>query len=274
MSDFNYTVNWFHQNFTDNFIMLKKSNLIKYLTKIIRLFLFLIIYSSCSSGIYNPNSLNTPMLIQKNNTKLNLAVGTSGFDLQTAYAVTNQIGIMANGAITNYDAHYSDFKLLGISHPTDEKHRETFGELGIGFFSKKDTATTWRWEIYGGYGEGKTIQTMQTDGTLVFQSPYQKYFFQPALGNISGEFEFIWAFRYSYLTLGEIDWIGNVSNRRTIATNVLEPSFTARRGWKNIKFFYQISAIVSSDLGTTIKLVDPHTLPIRFQIGVNVSLNN
>ncbi|MEA2105370.1 MAG: hypothetical protein U9P82_01395 [Bacteroidota bacterium] len=97
---------------------------------------------SCSPE-YIPNMANSPMFSNQGELQATVATGTSNFDAQTAYAITDHIGIMVNGSYGNE-----------TNDTTDDFHKHAFIEAGLGYYEK--IGENVRYEIYGGYGFGKT----------------------------------------------------------------------------------------------------------------------
>jgi hypothetical protein len=124
---------------------------------LIRLLLFLVFcffVIGCAT-VYVPNARNATLFDKKGEYKATAFVWQT-VDMQLAYAVSNHIGLMANGS-TN----------LGNNLP-----RYRFGELGIGYFTKvKD----YHIEFFGGYGLGSATG----NGIDKFaQGDYYRFFLQ------------------------------------------------------------------------------------------------
>ena len=51
--------------------------------------------------LYVPNSFNSPLLRNKGDGQINFAASLSGFEAQTAYAFTDNFGVMVNGQLLN-----------------------------------------------------------------------------------------------------------------------------------------------------------------------------
>ncbi|MEE4199006.1 MAG: hypothetical protein V2I54_15305 [Bacteroidales bacterium] len=73
---------------------------------------------SCSPE-YIPNMANSPMFTERGELQATIATGTSNFDAQTAYAITDHIGIMVNGSYGNE-----------TNDTTDDYHKHAFIEGG------------------------------------------------------------------------------------------------------------------------------------------------
>lgn len=82
-----------------------------------------VVFTSCHM-LYVPNSFNSPLLRNKGDGQINVATGISGFEVQTAYAITDNVGIMANGQV-----------LKTTEHDTLKQQRTLF-ELGLGYTEK------------------------------------------------------------------------------------------------------------------------------------------
>lgn len=99
--------------------------------------------SSCSS-LYMPNVPNTPMLSQKGELHASGNLSLRGnASLNTAYAVSNNFGVILNGAFINRDQHRKDYG-------------QNMLEVGAGYFSTFGPDDNRILEIYGGVGRGKS----------------------------------------------------------------------------------------------------------------------
>ena len=58
--------------------------------------IIILISSLCSCSVYVPNGVNAPMFAKKGKALINASVGT-GVNVQGAYAVSDHVGIIANG---------------------------------------------------------------------------------------------------------------------------------------------------------------------------------
>jgi hypothetical protein len=132
--------------------------------------IFIAFFVSCTPPVYLPNSLNVPLLKEKEETNFGYNKPLDGHDLQISLAITENIGLMING--TYLQKTWSD------------NYREhLFAELGIGFFSYHDEYLVH--EIYIGAGLGGN--SLKED--ILFGSEdarvsanYIRLFLQPILG--------------------------------------------------------------------------------------------
>lgn len=130
-------------------------------------------FSSCRT-VYAPNAVHTPLLQEKGEIKAAVSISNT----QIAAAVSEHIGIMANGYLNRYTSDNKDFKNTG---------RGT--ELGIGYFNHTDQRLTY--EAYAGAGLYRVIMKEAEDAKK-FDTHAMKYFVQPSIG---------WVHRYVEVAL-------------------------------------------------------------------------
>ena len=70
--------------------------------------LTIILISSCTPPKYIPNVLNTPMLSNTGEIQASIHMAVSGFDPQLAIAITDNLGLMANGSFLNNETNSMD----------------------------------------------------------------------------------------------------------------------------------------------------------------------
>lgn len=175
--------------------------------------------SSCATS-YVPNLVNTPIFGEKDELQAAAYYGTSGFDGQIAYAVSDHMGIMINGSfIDRRSETSSDF------------HKHSFLEFGAGYFKKirKDRV----FEIYGGGGFGST----QTNEKGSIWEPNadvsnQRFFLQPSVGFTTDFIDGSIGMRIVHVQLSQ--------EIRTETAVFVEPVSTAKFGYKNIKVVGQM----------------------------------
>lgn len=167
--------------------------------------------SSCKM-LYVPNSFNSPLLRNKGDGQINVAGGISGIEAQTAYAITNKFGIMANGQVLN------------STQDDTLKERRTLFELGAGFTEKfSDNGI---FEIFGGAGVGTVpadYRKIDYDGYSTTQ--ITRYFIQPGIGFFNDWLDMSILSRLSAVSIGgETNWF-------------YEPGFMAKMGYKRLRFY-------------------------------------
>lgn len=156
------------------------------------LILALLVVSSCAP-VYVPNVRNSPMFTKGGEFQASAQVG-NGIEGQSAYAITDHLGVMAN------------YLYINATDPENEddylQHR--FFEAGIGYFTNKDDSF---FEVFGGYGRGKgtTFESYDFFGSqaLTATGRYHRYFLQPAFGINKESFQFSFAPRLSMVDFYE-----------------------------------------------------------------------
>ena len=105
--------------------------------------LMLFTLASCSS-IYIPSVPNTPMLTTQGEIAAGAHMSLKGnFNFNSAYAVSNHVAVLANGAIMSNERDKRDIK-----------HKML--EIGGGYFNTFGPDNNRILEIYGGIGSGRT----------------------------------------------------------------------------------------------------------------------
>lgn len=186
----------------------------------------LLILFSCAPA-YVPNVINAPMLTNKGEVQVSLHAGTSGYDPQFAWAITNHLGVMVNGSFMN-----------STSDSTNNYHKHSFGELGLGYFMP--VGQRGKFEAFGGVGSGK-IQALYENSLWTSRSNVviTRYFIQPTIGITSKLIDAGFSTRIS---------IVNLHNEAASSTGIFaEPAITARLGWDYLKIVGQIGLSVPFD---------------------------
>lgn len=220
-----------------------------------KLFLFcltaglLYVLNACSPPVYLPNNLNTPLLQQRGELNATLQMSTGGLNVQGAFAATDQLAVMVNGAYNQTDTSSNDA-------------RHKFLEAGVGMYKRLGNIGIT--SMYGGYGHGETTRNY----TLEKQpyGRYHRYFVQSAIGLRTGAFEAGAAARMSIVNMYHYENSTTIYEDGTFDL-FLEPALFMRLGWENVKFH--------SQLGLCIPAQDPGIYefqPIFFSIGMNFRL--
>lgn len=190
--------------------------------------------SSCATTMYTTNAVNAPLLKEKGEVKINITQN----DLQAAVAVSDKIGIMANGYYENYEGS------------NNYRHGGAMGELGIGYLMNSEGSLMM--ESYVGGGLGKVHKREQFTNTANdtymanFDVNAMKGFLQTNLGYRSKYFDVALTPKFSFVKYSnfsqsnysdeqlEKDYLNN--NRLTDPLFVFaEPAITVRGGYKFVK---------------------------------------
>ena len=231
--------------------------------------------TSCKPNAYLPNTIHTPLLKEKG--EIRATVNFS--NVQLAYAVTDKIGIMANGQFSTLSQTTTNVTSTGDLIEEDIT-KQTLGEIGVGYF--KPIGTNGVFEVYGGGGYGNVnINSSSTFPGSV--GNYQrtlttlatKFFLQPSIGLTNEIFDLAFTPRltgmmYDNRTLDgyPIDELDIVKILEDDGLNTLtglhmffEPGVTFRVGYKWIKFQTQIFYVAQ------ISGEDISYIPLQFHIG-------
>lgn len=196
--------------------------------------LSLMMLGSCTTQMYVSNAVNAPLLKERGEVKIN----ATPTDLQAAVAVTDHIGLMANGFYKGWkgDNQYD--------------HHGGMGELGIGYF--KNFGNHLVFENYIGGGAGQVYK--QEQFTDRFGNPYVgkfnanagRAFIQPGIGLRSRFVDLAFTPRFSfvkYTSFSSDNYPADELRKNYLENDRLttplfifaEPAVTLRLGYKFIK---------------------------------------
>ena len=156
-------------------------------------------------------SSDLPLLTNRKEVQASIHAGTSGFDPQFAYAVTDHIGIMLNGSFLN-----------STSDSTEDYHKHKFFETGAGYYTH--FGTRGKFETFAGAGFGKIDVLYWLSRSDV---SFSRYFIQPSVG-----------FTTKVVDAGLSTRIVIVSYNQTSADVpgvFFEPVFTLKAGFDHLK---------------------------------------
>jgi hypothetical protein len=223
-----------------------KKSIVRYFLYIPGIYLALVV-TSCAPA-YVPNTIHSPMLSNKGEFHASINEGLSGFDPQLAFAITDHLGIMANGSFADR-----------TSDSTDSFHKHSFVEAGAGYYRKLGVAG--RLEAYGGGGFGK-LRAFQDAGlwTSYADVKSMRFFVQPAIGVATDIFDGSLAARVVAVNLKQ-DSLNNTGF-------FFEPAITAKVGYKWVKAVFQFG--LSVPLGS--ENIDFSYEPFIFSIGLQATI--
>ncbi|QKG81096.1 hypothetical protein [Tenuifilum thalassicum] len=183
---------------------------------LLRLFFiaFSLTISSCKIS-YIPNSFNSPLLRNKGDGQLNTQIGISGVEVQSAYAVTDNLGLILNGQIIKRNDKESE---LGIV-----TKKQTLFEGGIGYTEKFSDSGIF--EFFAGGGAGVVPANFRTiEWTGPAEISYQRYFIQPAIGFFNEFIDFSVVSRLALVNMGpQKNWF-------------YEPGAVLKIGYRRVRF--------------------------------------
>lgn len=219
-------------------------------------FLVLVALSSCAP-VYVPNTINAPQLTKQGEFTGSVTTGVSGLDVQTAFAVSDNFGLMVN---TSFD--------FGDTSETNY-HEHAFGEVGLGYLTEFGEYGTFN--LFGGYGLGSSAASDEylfiTDQLKHARGMYHRMFFQSDVGLKTNIFEGGLGFRTVYVNFYSVK-----SDRQNYSLSednlFLEPMIYLRIGAPNVK--------LHSQFGFSASLFSDYTfdyIPFIFNIGITIRLN-
>jgi hypothetical protein len=218
--------------------------------------LVLVLLSSCAV-VYHPNSCNLPMLSGKGEFQGAASVTMSGqWNIQLANAVTDHVGVMANGMMYREKAD-------------NDIDQGSLFEVGAGYYKNKKR---FYYDVFAGYGIGRIDSKYETDLLTAAQThtlgPFYRYFVQPGIAFKEKNFQMGCAIRISCLdfsALSESD-----SGQPAVSPYgyrfFAEPAVVAKYYYKKCYFMIQPSLSMSLDDEQPVINVVPSQ--VHFGIGV------
>lgn len=208
--------------------------------------------SSCKTAYY-PTTPNTPMLNNKGEFQISGILGTGNLELQTAYAITNNIGVMVNGSYFNEDR-----EIETDDEATEITLTHNLIEAGVGYFTK--FGGLGKFEVFAGGGVGNVPANFR-EITYVFDGTQTdkmtKFFVQPSVGIGSDFVDFSGGVRISGITM----------NKQMAV--FAEPELSIKLGYKNVRF------VASMGLSLPVNNIDNLTWnynPLIIGLGIQINL--
>lgn len=221
-------------------------------------FIALLMVSACAP-VYVPNLRNSPMFTKGGEFQASAQIG-NGLEAQSAYAVTEHFGVMAN------------FAYINQTDPEAEKdyHRHQFVEGGAGYFSNKDNSF---FEVYAGYGRGKgsTFDGFEFFGpqSVAATGRYERYFLQPAFGVNKDEINVSFAPRFSMVDFYEFATEVNATPIHENPKFFFEPAIIGRGNFANNHAFVTFQAGASLSMNESIYF-DRRTFTVGLGLGLRL----
>jgi hypothetical protein len=207
-------------------------------------FIALLAISACAP-VYVPNVRNSPMFTKGGEFQASVQIG-NGWEGQSAYALTDHFGLMANFSYANN---------TGFDPDTEDSdyHRHMLFEGGAGYFSNGPESF---FEVFAGYGagEGSSVDEYTFFGSqsVVATGKYKRYFLQPAFGINGKEIDVSFVSRFSMVDFYNFS---NESYSMTVNEEpkfFFEPAFVGRANLANNRMFVIFQGGVSLGLSENI----------------------
>ncbi|MBW6457644.1 MAG: hypothetical protein K0B52_00620 [FCB group bacterium] len=138
--------------------------------KTIFLIFIVLLFCSCSSFIYYPTGVNAPLLKEKDELQIVATAGWNGVDIQSAYAITDKIGIQIN---------FNRMKVEATELNVSYINGQTYLEAAAGVY--KPLSELFIAEGYGGAGMGRSFST-HVGSSSTRETDYYKIYAQGNIG--------------------------------------------------------------------------------------------
>lgn len=146
----------------------------------------LLLLPACTP-LYAPNAVNAPLFKKQGEVQAEGHLGSNGAGVQAAAALTNHLSVMAN-----VSAYRFDDRRQALEEQKDFR-RHTFGEGALGYFGSFDfenfDASPLRYEVYAGYGQGRSEAIDHTHLIVVpevlkkvVEGRFERFFVQASAG--------------------------------------------------------------------------------------------
>jgi hypothetical protein len=224
-------------------------------------FVLIVVFCSSCAVVYVPPARNVPLFVKRGEFNGTLSWGSSGTNIQTAYSVSNHLGVMGNFQVGGNRTH-------------------TSGDIGLGYYLRKRVA----FEVYGGYGIGKghgvDFDFGLDDEAIDLSGKYQRYFLQPSIGLYTKRTEWAFTLRVSALQFDELSLAIDRTSIQVPNERIyfVDPSFTMRHYTSaNKRFYFQtqlgFSAYTETNNQATGKFLSADAEPVQFVVGIGVKLS-
>lgn len=202
--------------------------------------------TGCQS-VYLSNPVNVPLLTNWGETQASVQMGSNGYNLQTAFGVAPNVGLMVNG---NFYTAKNDF--------TERRILNYFVEGGAGGYVP--FGEYMRFETYAGYGYGRTWTTVAT-------GQFHRVFFQPDFGVTTKYVDAAVATRFSWVNMRNYQETNNVLPRNQSMVYA-DPSLMLRFGYKNAKLVSTFSGNIPLTKSSNLIYTN---MPFVFTLGFHIN---
>jgi hypothetical protein len=199
----------------------------------------IVLLSGCRN-MYIPNMPNTPLLKEKGD----ITVSLNPNNYQAAFAITESIGIMANGYYRR-----NSWNIASGNFENRYTNQRYMAEGAIGYFKKLGSSAVF--EAYAGAGVGnvKFNYDLYDNKVLIDNNSWSannvKYFFQPNFGIVNDNVELALTTRFVVLNFNNPKISSNFSEEEMVIERLngldkvnwmfIEPGVVFKYGFKNIK---------------------------------------
>jgi len=162
-----------------------------------RKFIVLLLLATSCSPLYVPTTRNVPLFREQGEFQGSVYI-TTGVDAQLAYALSDNLAVMANGS------YLSD----KVTEPEDYTRSNRFVEAALGYYN---VTRKFRTELFVGYGIGEGTSFAQyyfftpyfSQKDLVATGKFNRIFIQPSIGTNNRNFNLAFTPRFSIVNFTE-----------------------------------------------------------------------
>ncbi len=198
-------------------------------------FPLLMFFKACTP-VYIPNVSNTAFYDNSGDISASAFLGTSGFDGQLSYALSDHIYLHSGGSFFYDDSNRQE---------REDYIKHYYYEGALGYYT--DFASKGKTTFHIGIGRGVTeavsIFEFIDYNEIPITGKYLKYFFQSTMGLSTNIVDFGGCVRYNYVEFYRYTY--REENYRTdVYNHFIEPAVFIRAGWKSFRYHAQISYIL------------------------------
>jgi hypothetical protein len=180
------------------------------------------------------------------------------YNLQTAFAITNHLGIMANGMYANHN-----------NTSQHHKSEQRFSEVALGYYLNKNK---FYFDIWSGYGLGQA-NYVNPDGSKLdsVSGNFNRFFIQPGIGFKERNIHYGFVLRFSMLDFSNVTGVISDSPANYGNGNewFYEPTLFYKYSYKKI--------FMTTQMGYSLNMTshNPHVgyEPLQFSLGIGLRLS-
>ncbi|WP_428235355.1 hypothetical protein [Gracilimonas sp.] len=205
-----------------------------------KLFLLLTpFYFMGCAALYVPDSRSTITFEDAGELHTDVSLGSSGFEIKTAYSITDYFGLGYSGSFSNRTNDAVLFK----------PHKHTYNEL-IGLINGPDFGTFGRLSLTIGAGSGSSSAYDDYVGNsgeeLYTEGKFNRFYVQPTITFKHDKITYGLASRFSTINFSEFST--SVSNNRSSLDGYyFEPTFFIRTAGEQFRFILQVGGSSAID---------------------------
>ncbi len=194
--------------------------------------------------MYVPNAQNVPLMKEKNDLKATISLE----DAQFAYAVTENIGVMANAFYKK-----SDWTITSGSLENKYLSTRTLFEGGLGYYKPLSEKSVFETYAGGGMGHVQYNYDLYDGGSLDESNEYganiTRFFVQPAIGVQEENVGYAFSARFAGVSFSDPEIVNytvaeleeeNIDDISSDLYMFIEPCVTIRAGFEYLQFQAQL----------------------------------